>query len=108
MGGMATVVAFHAHPDDEVLLTGAAPDIRAGFTPRSAITHRVNMRPYARQKPAALAAHGSQIGPAGRASRLFWLMVRLPVPVFGLLFGREWFAEVTPGASRLRGERTLA
>jgi LmbE family N-acetylglucosaminyl deacetylase len=24
MTGMATVVAFHAHPDDEVLLTGPA------------------------------------------------------------------------------------
>jgi LmbE family N-acetylglucosaminyl deacetylase len=71
-------------------------DIRTGFTPRSAITHRVNVRPYARQKRAALAAHGSQIGAAGRASRLFWVATRLPVPVFSLLFGREWFAE--PGA----------
>jgi LmbE family N-acetylglucosaminyl deacetylase len=73
------------------------PDIRMGFSPRSAITHRVNVRRYARQKRAALAAHRSQIGPAGRASRLFWVVVRLPVPVFGLLFGREWFAE--PGTA---------
>ena len=49
---MATILAFHAHPDDEVLLTGG---------------------------------------------RLFRLLVALPVPVYGFIAGREWFAE--PGAA---------
>jgi LmbE family N-acetylglucosaminyl deacetylase len=71
-----------------------APAIRAGFTPRSAITHRVNVRRYAARKRAALAAHQSFVrDPSGRARRLPRAMVALPVPVFGLLFGREWFAE---------------
>jgi LmbE family N-acetylglucosaminyl deacetylase len=30
MTGMATVVAFHAHPDDEVLLTGGTLAARPG------------------------------------------------------------------------------
>ncbi len=42
MAGMATIVAFHAHPDDEVLLTGgtlaklAAPGGRRGDIPAKA------------------------------------------------------------------------
>jgi LmbE family N-acetylglucosaminyl deacetylase len=67
-------------------------------TPRAAITHRVNVRRYAAQKQAALAAHRTPVYGKGRASRLFRLAVALPVPLFGLLAGREWFAE--PGAAR--------
>jgi LmbE family N-acetylglucosaminyl deacetylase len=67
-------------------------------TPRSQITHHVNARKFAARKRAALAAHKSQIGAAGRGSRAFWVLVRLPVPVFGLLLGGEWFVE--PGPSR--------
>lgn len=71
-----------------------APVTRATFTPRSAITHRVNVRRYAACKRAALAAHQSFVRASpGRARRLPRAMVALPVPVFGLLFGREWFAE---------------
>ena len=72
------------------------PNPRTAFTPRSAITHRVDVRRFAAQKQAALAAHRSQIYGRGRAGRLFRVLVALPVPIFGLLCGREWFAE--PGA----------
>ncbi|MCM2420157.1 PIG-L deacetylase family protein [Streptomyces sp. RKAG293] len=77
--------------------------IRTSYTPRSAITHRINVRPYAAQKRAALAAHRSQVAEGkGRSSALFRLLIRLPVPIFGLLLGREWFAEagLAPGAGR--------
>src|SRR5215469_10626400 len=73
-------------------------EIRAGFTPRSAITHRVNVRRFAAQKRAALAAHRSFARSSGRPARLARVMLALPVPVFGLLFGREWFVE--PGAAK--------
>jgi LmbE family N-acetylglucosaminyl deacetylase len=63
------------------------------FTPRAAITHRVNVRRYARQKQAALAAHHSVVQGSGRLARLMRLLVALPAPVFGLVLGREWFAE---------------
>jgi len=95
-------------------------------SPRSAITHRVDVRRFAAQKQAALAAHRSQLGdrgqagrrawaqagrrgrgPAGRrgrAGRLFRVLVALPVPVYGLFCGREWFVE--PGVTRGRDQRS--
>jgi hypothetical protein len=71
-------------------------EARRGFTARSAITHRMDVRRFAARKQAALAAHRSQVYGRGRSGRLLRLLVRLPVPVFGLIAGREWFAE--PGA----------
>jgi LmbE family N-acetylglucosaminyl deacetylase len=68
------------------------------FTPRAAITHRVNVRRYARQKQAALAAHRSVVEGTGRFARLMRLLLALPTPVFGLVLGREWFAEAAPKA----------
>jgi LmbE family N-acetylglucosaminyl deacetylase len=68
-------------------------EIRAGFTPRSAITHPVDVRRFARQKQAALAAHRSFAHGPRRSARLARAMVALPVPLFGLFFGREWFTE---------------
>ena len=74
--------------------------MRAGFTPRAAITHRIDVRRFAAQKQAALAAHRTQVYGRGRAGRLFRLLVRLPVSLFGLVAGWEWFAE--PGAESAR------
>jgi len=68
-----------------------ADAIRSGFTPRAAITHRVDVRRFAAAKQAALAAHRAQFG--GRGGALFRMLIRLPVPVFGWLCGREWFTE---------------
>jgi LmbE family N-acetylglucosaminyl deacetylase len=71
---------------------------RTWGTPRSQITHHVHVRRFAARKREALAAHRSQLGfRAGRGSRAFWLLVRLPAPAFGLLLGREWFVEPWPG-----------
>jgi len=72
---------------------------RASFTPRSAITHRIDVREFAGAKRAALAAHRSQTRPvsASRARNAFWILTRLPLPLFRLLLGREWFTE--PGAA---------
>jgi LmbE family N-acetylglucosaminyl deacetylase len=67
--------------------------MRAAYTPRAAITHRIDVRKYARQKQEALAAHRSQIDGPGRAAPVMRILTRLPAPVFGLLMGREWFAE---------------
>ncbi|MBO0837915.1 MAG: PIG-L family deacetylase, partial [Actinobacteria bacterium] len=74
-------------------------EARAAGTPWAAITHRVNVRRYAAVKQAALAAHRTPLRGTGRSSRLFRLAVSLPVPVFALLAGREWFSEpgVPPG-----------
>lgn len=71
--------------------------IRSAYSPRSAITHRVDVRGFASQKRAALAAHRSQLSGEGRASRGFRMLVGLPTPIFGLLLSREWFIE--PGSA---------
>jgi LmbE family N-acetylglucosaminyl deacetylase len=73
------------HHDDEVW--------RTSFSPASAITHRVNIRRYARQKQDAIAAHRSQVNGTGRLAAVMRRLVRLPAAVFGMLFGYEWFVE---------------
>ena len=67
----------------------------SAYSPRSAITHRANVRTFARQKQAALAAHRSQVTGNGRLAPIMRALIRLPVPVFGLLLGREWFVDAT-------------
>jgi LmbE family N-acetylglucosaminyl deacetylase len=78
------------------------------FTPRSAITHRVSVRRYARQKQAALAAHVSVVQGTGRFARLMRLLLALPTPVFGLVLGREWFAEAAQQADSMSDEPVAA
>lgn len=74
-----------------------AAEVNNSFTPRASITHRINVRRYVRQKRDALAAHTTYTGSAGRSARLARLAIALPVPVLGLILGREWFAE--PGVT---------
>jgi LmbE family N-acetylglucosaminyl deacetylase len=66
---------------------------RRSFSPRAAITHRFDVRRYAGQKRSAIAAHRSFTSSRSRSARLARLMLALPVPVFALLFGREWYVE---------------
>lgn len=72
--------------------TGA---LRAAYSPASAITHRFDVRSFARRKQTALAAHRSQVDGRGRLAPVMRLLVRLPVPVFALFLGREWFVDVS-------------
>jgi len=76
------------------LVTGHRLDeMRRYGMPRSAITHRVDVRAFAAQKRAALAAHRTPVSGTGRAARLFGVLIRFPLPVFRVLCGTEWFAE---------------
>jgi len=76
------------------LVTGYRFDeIRRYGTPRSSITHRVDVRRYAAQKRAALAAHRTPVSGRGRGARILRLLVRSPLPVFRIAMGTEWFAE---------------
>jgi LmbE family N-acetylglucosaminyl deacetylase len=76
------------------LVTGYRFDeIRGYGTPRSSITHRVDVRRYAAQKRAALAAHRTPVYRRGRGARALRLLVRSPLPLFRVVFGTEWFAE---------------
>jgi LmbE family N-acetylglucosaminyl deacetylase len=76
------------------LLTGYRRDeVRSCGTPQSAITDRVDVRRYAAQKRAALAAHRMQVSGRGRGARLLRALLRCPLPVFRVVCGTEWFAE---------------
>jgi LmbE family N-acetylglucosaminyl deacetylase len=74
------------------------------YSPRSAITHSLDVRRFARQKQAALAAHVPQLSGKGRSSKLFKVLIDLPEPVFALLFGREWFVELSAEVVRMRAD----
>jgi GlcNAc-PI de-N-acetylase len=92
MTGMATVVAFHAHPDDEVLLTGGTLARLAAEGHRTVVVVACCGGLGARTRRRASWPPCS--------GHLFRLLVRLPVSLFGLVAGREWFAE--PGAESAR------
>ncbi|MBO0833070.1 MAG: PIG-L family deacetylase, partial [Actinobacteria bacterium] len=68
-------------------------EMRGYGTPQSAITHRVDVRRFAAQKRAALAAHRTPSSGGGRSARLFRALARLPLPVYRVICGMEWFAE---------------
>jgi LmbE family N-acetylglucosaminyl deacetylase len=61
--------------------------VAGAFTPRRAITHLIDIRRYAAVKRAAIAAHQSQV-----RSPLVRVLARMPLPLFRVLLGREWFA----------------
>jgi LmbE family N-acetylglucosaminyl deacetylase len=62
------------------------------FADPGRITHRVRVTRVLRAKRAAMAAHGSQRRGDGTV-RLLDHVLRLPLPLFGLVFGHEWFVE---------------
>ncbi|WP_432840743.1 PIG-L deacetylase family protein [Dactylosporangium sp. CA-092794] len=62
------------------------------FTAHAELTHVVDVRPYLRQKRAALRAHTSQ-AEGGRGPRTLAVLGRLPGPVFAAVAGREWYVE---------------
>ncbi|MER5419131.1 PIG-L deacetylase family protein [Streptosporangium roseum] len=78
-----------------------AEALRDLYSPGAAITHRVDVRRYARQKQAALAAHRSEVTGRGRLAPVMRVLVRLPVPLFGLLLGREWYVDAAASNPRV-------
>jgi LmbE family N-acetylglucosaminyl deacetylase len=80
--------------------------VQSSYSPGAVITHRIDVRRFAAQKQAALAAHRSQVDGTGRVAPLFRLLLRLPVPVFGLLLGREWFVEASGRPHPSHGRRS--
>ncbi|GAA1961228.1 PIG-L deacetylase family protein [Kitasatospora viridis] len=69
-------------------------ELARSYAPRAAITHRIDVRGYARQKQAALAAHRSQLNGGGRIAPALRALTRLPLPVFAGLLGSEWYVEI--------------
>jgi LmbE family N-acetylglucosaminyl deacetylase len=63
------------------------------YSARAEITHRVDVSGYLDQKRAAMSAHRSQSTADAAAERGLAWMLRLPKPLYRLVFGREWFIE---------------
>ncbi|GAA4396435.1 PIG-L family deacetylase [Fodinibacter luteus] len=72
------------------------------FSARSDITHRIDVRRHVRAKRDAMRAHASQATGGGAASvgeggqtgdRTLAAFLRIPRPVYDLVFGREWFRD---------------
>lgn len=68
------------------------------FSARSEITHRIGVRRYAAAKRAAMRAHASQASADDGADRTLAAFLRIPRPLYDLVFGREWF--IDPSAPR--------
>jgi len=78
------------------------------YSARADITHRVDVRRYVTAKRAAMRAHASQATGGGAASvggggqtgdRTLAAFLRVPRPLYDLVFGREWFRDpsLAPG-----------
>lgn len=71
----------------------------SAYSARSEVTHRISVRRYAAAKRAAMRAHASQAG-ADEGDRTLAAFLRIPRPLYDLVFGREWFRDpaAPPGA----------
>jgi LmbE family N-acetylglucosaminyl deacetylase len=68
------------------------PALEQSFTPRTELTHRIDVRRHLRAKRAALVAHASQAS-ADDMDRTIAFFLRLPPPLFRLVLGSEWFVQ---------------
>lgn len=70
------------------------------YSPRSAISYRVNVVRYTGKKRAAMRAHASQSAADQDADRTLAAFLRIPRPLYDIVFGREWYAEPAATAGR--------
>lgn len=104
-----TPIVLEATVDRDLLLRGVrlaarfypSLDVRSfelAYSPGDVITHRVNVRRYAKAKRAAMAAHATQ-ATGGNGDRTLGAMLRIPRPAYRFVFGTEWFVrrDLAPG-----------
>ncbi|WP_420119982.1 PIG-L deacetylase family protein [Nakamurella sp.] len=68
------------------------------------VTHCIDVRRYARSRRASMRAHASQ-ATADSGARTLGVFTRIPPPLFGAVFGREWYRQ--PGLTVPRRHRSL-
>lgn len=73
------------------------------YSPRSAITHRIRVYRQIGAKRASMRAHASQAtdDSTDGGDRTLGIFLRIPRPLYDLVFGREWF--VDPARADQRG-----
>lgn len=89
-GAVDLVGRFHRFP-----LAFDAAAFRRSFSPRAQITHSIDVRRYADAKRASMAAHASQAAANDGADRTLAAFLRIPRPVYRVVFGREWYVDAT-------------
>jgi LmbE family N-acetylglucosaminyl deacetylase len=67
---------------------------QSAYTPRDAITHRIDVGRYCAAKRSSMAAHLTQTT-GGESGRTLAALLRLPRPLFRWVLGTEWY--VQPG-----------
>lgn len=72
------------------------------FAKKSEITHRVSVRRFASAKRAAMRAHSSQAADSAGGDRTLGMLVRIPRPLYDVVFGREWFVDPDAPAGAAR------
>ena len=81
--------------------------LATAYSPRTELTHCIDVRPHLDLKRAAMGAHESQRSGGGRPRSLD-IYLRLPRPIFARMFGREWFIETgTRPPEQVLGEHLL-
>jgi LmbE family N-acetylglucosaminyl deacetylase len=79
----------------------SADEFRRAWTPRSEITHRVDVRSQLPAKITSLRAHASQASADGTV-RTLAVLTRLPGPMRTLLLGTEYYVRVSDPSHRSR------
>ncbi|EWT02853.1 GlcNAc-PI de-N-acetylase [Intrasporangium oryzae NRRL B-24470] len=73
------------------------------FSARRDITHRISVRRHIAAKRASMRAHASQASADSGADRTLAAFLRIPRPLYDLVFGREWFIDpALPRGGRIR------
>lgn len=69
------------------------------YSARAEITHRISVRRHIRAKRASMRAHASQA--SGGDSRTLGAFLRIPRPLYDLVFAREWYRDpdLPPGST---------
>lgn len=73
------------------------------FSARREITHRIRVGRHIGAKRASMRAHASQSSADGGADRTLGLFLKIPRPLYDLVFGREWYVDRTY-AGRVTGD----
>lgn len=68
-------------------------DIESRYSAGSEITHRIDVRQFAAQRKAAVAAHRSIVEGSSTFAAIAKVLLRLPTPVLGRVMHWEWYIE---------------
>ncbi len=74
------------------------------YSAAAEVTHCIDVRGQARQRRVSMRAHASQ-ATADSGPRTLGIFTRIPPPLFGLIFGREWYRQSRPPVPRPAGKR---